>query len=147
MKGARVLMLVDDSRDDLALALRALRRLALKVEVRTASDGREALAALHVRGSDGASEPVTPSVIFLDVRMPDVDGFEVLRALRRAPHTRVTPVVMISTSSSPDDLRRAYELGANSYLVKRADSLDSGSQIADAARYWIELNNFLPNAG
>jgi CheY-like chemotaxis protein len=139
-------MLVDDSRDDLALALRALRRLAVKVEVRTASDGREALAALHVRGSSGASEQVTPSVIFLDVRMPDVDGFEVVRALRRAPHTRVTPV-MISTSSSPDDVRRAYELGANSYLVKRADSLDSGSQIADAARYWIELNNFLPNAG
>jgi two-component system response regulator len=147
VKEARVLMLVDDSCDDLTLALRALRRLDLEVEVRTASDGRKALAALHVRGSDDSSEQVTPSVIFLDVRMPDVDGFEVLRALRRAPHTRVTPVVMMSTSSSPDDVRRAYELGANSYLVKRADSLDSGAQIADAARYWIELNNFLPTAG
>ena len=147
MREARILMLVDDSRDDLAFALRALRRLDFDVDVRTASDGREALAALHVRGSDDASEQVTPSVIFLDVRMPDVDGFEVLRALRDAPHTRVTPVVMISTSSSPDDVRRAYELGANSYLVKRSDSLDSGAQIADAARYWIELNNFLPSAG
>jgi two-component system response regulator len=133
-------MLVDDSGDDMALALRALRRLDRPIEVRTARDGREALAVLHVRGPSGASGPAKPCVIFLDLRMPHVDGFEVLRAVRSAPHTRSTPVVMISTSSSPDDVRRAYELGANSYLVKRADGVDGGALIADAARYWIDLN-------
>lgn len=146
MSAAPVLMLVDDSGDDLALALRSLRRLARPVDVRTARDGREALAALHVRGPSGSPRPLSPCVIFLDLRMPHVDGFEVLRAVRNAPHTRATPVVVMSSSSSPDDVRRAYELGANSYLVKPADGLDGGAVIADAARYWIELN-LPPNAG
>lgn len=141
-----VLLLVDDNCDDRDLALRALRRLDVPIEVRTARDGREALAALHVRGSPPGTEPVVPRVIFLDVCMPFVDGLEVLRAVRSAPHTRATPVVMLSTSSSPDDVRRAYELGANSYLVKRADGVDSGALIAEAARYWLALN-FGPTAG
>jgi two-component system, response regulator len=146
VSAAPVLMLVDDSGDDLALALRALRRLERPIEVRTARDGREALAALHVRGPSRAPGPLSPCVIFLDLRMPHVDGFEVLRAVRSAPHTRSTPVVMMSSSSSPDDVRRAYELGANSYLVKPAGGVDGGALIADAARYWIELN-LQPNAG
>jgi CheY-like chemotaxis protein len=79
MSTAPLLLLVDDSGDDVALALRALRRLDLPVEVRTARDGREALAALHVRGPFRAPKPLLPSVIFLDVRMPLVDGFEVLK--------------------------------------------------------------------
>jgi two-component system response regulator len=99
-----------------------------------------------VRGPFRAPEPLRPRVIFLDLRMPLVDGFEVLQALRGAPHTRSTPVVMLSTSSSPDDVRRAYELGANSFLVKRWDAGDAGSMIAEAARYWVRLN-FLPTAG
>ena len=146
MSTAPLLLLVDDSGDDVALALRALRRLDLPIEVRTARDGREALAALHVRGPFRAPQPLLPRVIFLDVRMPIVDGFEVLKALRSAPHTRSTPVVMMSTSSSPDDVRRAYELGANSYLVKRSDGNAAGNLIAEAARYWLGLN-FLETAG
>jgi len=140
MTPGSLLLLVDDDGDDVAIALRALRRLELPVEVRTARNGREALAVLHADGDWSAGEPLHPRVIFLDVKMPLLDGFEVLRALRRFPHTRAVPVVMLSTSSQPGDIRRAYELGANSYLVKRGVSGDPGTMIAQAARYWVELN-------
>jgi CheY-like chemotaxis protein len=142
----RVILLVDDSGEDLAIALRALRRAHLPLEVRTARDGGEALQSLRAEGArpgDGAS---LPEVIFLDVHMPRMDGFEVLKTLRSMPHTRSIPVVMVSTSSWPEDVRRAYELGANSYLVKRFDRDDPGAFIADAARYWVELN-YLPKTG
>jgi two-component system, response regulator len=142
----RVILLVDDSGEDLAIALRALRRANLPIEVRTARDGGEALKALHVNGKPPARDVRLPEVIFLDVHMPRIDGFEVLKALRNAPHTRSIPVVMVSTSSWPEDARRAYELGANSYLVKRFDGQDPGAFIAEAARYWFELN-FSPKAG
>src|SRR5262245_10688336 len=141
-----LILLVDDNGEDLAIALRALRRSDLPVEVRVARDGGEVLRALRVDGVPSLGDSFTPTVIFLDVRMPKLDGFEVLRALRHAPHTRDIPIVMISTSSRPDDVRRAYELGANSYLVKRFDPDDPGSFIAQAARYWVELNQ-APRAG
>ena len=112
----------------------------------TARDGGEALKALQVNHGPPDGKELRPRVIFLDVRMPRMDGFEVLRALRSAPHTRTIPVVMVSTSAWPEDVRRAYELGANSYLVKRFDGRDPGGFIAEAARYWVELN-FVPKAG
>jgi CheY-like chemotaxis protein len=151
MTPGALILLVDDNGEDLAIALRALRRTNLPVEVRTARDGTEALRALQVDGGllDNAapSEALHPLVIFLDVKMPRIDGFEVLRALRRSAHTRSIPVVMVSTSARADDVRRAYELGANSYLVKRFDAAGQpGEFIAQAARYWIELN-FVPQAG
>lgn len=136
-----LLLLVDDNSDDVSIALRAIGRARLPVEVETRSNGREALEALHL--SDGAgngAEPLHPDVIFLDLRMPQVDGFEVLRRLRRAPRTRGIPVVVISSSERPEDVRRSYELGANSYLVKRIDPREPGAWLAEAARYWIELN-------
>jgi len=114
--------------------------------VRTARDGGEALAALQVNGGQPDGKELRPRVIFLDVRMPRMDGFEVLRVLRSTPHTRAIPVVMVSTSAWPEDVRRAYELGANSYLVKRFDGSDPGGFIAEAARYWVELN-YVPKAG
>lgn len=141
-----LILLVDDSGEDLAIALRALRRSNLALEVRTARDGDEALGALHVAGDPPDRNARLPGVVFLDVRMPRIDGFEVLRALRQAPHTRSIPVVMVSTSAWPDDIQRAYELGANSYVVKRFDHGEPGAYIAEAARYWIELNS-PPRAG
>ena len=144
MRRSPWILVVDDSRDALDLALDALRRVP--VEVHTARDGREALAVLHLAGQPPAGERLQPRVIFLDLRMPRVDGFEVLRALRSHAHTRAIPVVVLSTSSSPEDVRRAYELGANSYLVKRPETQDPGARLAEAARYWLEIN-FQPTAG
>jgi len=134
-----LLLLVDDNSDDVSIALRAIGRAGLPVEVQTRRNGREALEALHLYdGADG--EPLRPRVIFLDLRMPQVDGFEVLRRLRRAAPTRDIPVVVISSSQRPEDVRRSYELGANSYLVKRIDPREPGAWLAEAARYWIQLN-------
>lgn len=141
-----LILLVDDSGEDLAIAQRALQRANLSLEVRTARDGGEALEALQVNHGPPDGKELRPRVIFLDVRMPRMDGFEVLRALRSAPHTRWIPVVMVSTSAWPEDVRRAYELGANSYLVKRFDGHEPGGFIAEAARYWVELN-YVPKAG
>jgi two-component system response regulator len=134
-----LLLLVDDNSDDVSIALRAIGRAGLPVEVQTRKNGREALEALNL--CDGADrEPLRPQVIFLDLRMPQIDGFEVLRRLRRAPPTRDIPVVVISSSQRPEDVRRSYELGANSYLVKRIDPREPGAWLAEAARYWIQLN-------
>jgi CheY-like chemotaxis protein len=140
MSVRRVLLLVDDDGDDVALAVRALHRSELPVDVRTARTGEEALESLQVGARTDAREPLCPRVIFLDLKLPRVDGFEVLRALRLAPHTRSIPVVVLSMSTRQEDIRLAYELGANSYLVKRAEAGDPGALIAQAARYWVELN-------
>jgi two-component system response regulator len=140
MSRAPLLLLVDDDSDDVSIALRAIGRAGLPVQVRTLRNGREALEALHLCGADGGGEPLRPQVVFLDLRMPQVDGFEVLRRMRRAERTRDIPVVVISSSQRTEDVRRSYELGANSYLVKRFDPREPGAWLAEAARYWTQLN-------
>jgi CheY-like chemotaxis protein len=140
MNARRVLLLVDDDGDDVAVAVRALHRSGLRVDVRTARTGEEALESLHVGPRTEAGDALSPRVIFLDLKLPRLDGFEVLRALRLAAHTRTIPVVVLSMSARQDDIQLAYDLGANSYLVKRAEVGDPAALIAEAARYWVELN-------
>jgi two-component system response regulator len=140
MNERRVLLLVDDDCDDVAVAVRALHRSELRVDVRTARTGEEALQSLHVGPRTQAREALFPRAIFLDLALPRLDGFEVLRALRLAAHTRTIPVVVLSASTRPEDIRLAYDLGANSYLVKRAEIGDPEGLVAEAARYWLELN-------
>jgi CheY-like chemotaxis protein len=135
-----VLLWVDDDLDELAIALRALRQAEIEAEIMVASDGLEALEVLSLSSEGSGAEVLRPQVIFVDLHMPRVDGFELLRALRELPATRDIPIVVVSSSNAPEDIRRSYELGANSYLVKHSEGFAPGAELAAAARYWTQLN-------
>jgi len=135
------ILLVDDDADDVAVALRAVHLSEdLDVHVEVARDGREALAALGVEPNGSGIPRVSPCVVFLDLKMPRVDGWEVLRRLRASPLTRDLPVVVLSWSAEREDVESCYELGANSFLVKRFSMRAPGAYFADAVRYWVDLN-------
>lgn len=129
------IVLVEDNMNDVAVAMRAFRRGQLDERVLVLTNADDALAFL--RGL-GASE--VPKVIFLDIKMPRRDGWEILREIRDDAHLRHVPVVMVSWSDHEDDVRAAYKLGANSYMVKRFDPMHPGEYLVDAARYWVDLN-------
>jgi CheY-like chemotaxis protein len=130
------LLLVEDDPNDVFVALRAFRRAGIE-SVQVAHDGAEALAMLGLVPGNGATHP---RVILLDLQLPRVNGFDVLRAVRNAEETRHIPVVVVSTSADASDVRRAYQLGANSYVVKRGDASRPGGYFTDIARYWLEIN-------
>ena len=132
------ILLVDDNPDEIDVAVRALRRRGLGEAVDVAHDGQEALEALGIEESGGGASQC-PSVVFLDLKMPRIDGWEVLRRIRESDVADV-PVVILSSSDRSEDIQRCYELGANSFLVKHFDRESPGAYIADAARYWLELN-------
>jgi CheY-like chemotaxis protein len=117
-RGNHILLWVDDDWDEIAVVMRAFKRAKIPIDVRVASDGLEALQALHLGGTRTDATPLRPQVIFVDLHMPRIDGFELLRALRELPETRDIPIVVVSSSNSPEDIPRSYELGANSYLSK-----------------------------
>lgn len=133
-----VLLLIEDDVDHVDVITRALRKAGVTANVQVVRDGQEALDAL---GLDGSVSPCAlPRVVFLDLKMPRVDGWEVLQRLRSTPRTARIPVVVVSGSDRREDIERSYALGANSYLLKRFDPRGPGAYLAEAARYWIEMN-------
>lgn len=139
MKRTPAILLVDDDEDHLLVARRAIARSELPAEVHVAGDGDEALRQLGL-DPDGAGTAAPIAVVLLDIGLPGLSGWEVLQRIRDGEHTRRIPVVMVSSSSRPEDVRRSYELGANSYLVKRYDRTRPGAYLAEAAHYWVDLN-------
>ena len=136
---APLLLLIEDDVDHVDVITRALRKAGVAADVRVVRDGQEALDALGL--DDGAPrKDALPRVVFLDLKMPRVDGWEVLRRLRSSPRTARLPVVVVSGSDRREDIERSYALGANSYLLKRFDPRGPGAYLAEAARYWIEMN-------
>jgi len=134
-------LIVDDDEDYLFVARRAIERAKLHADVRVTRDGDEALRVLGLK--PGGVEPEAPHtvvVVLLDLRLPGLSGLDVLRQIRADERTRELPVVMVSTSNQPDEVAKCYALGANSYVVKRMDTECPGGYVADAARYWVELN-------
>jgi len=134
-------LLVYDDEDYLYVARRAIERAKLHADVRVTRDGDEALRVLGLQ--PGGVEPEAPHtvvVVLLDLRMPGPGGLDVLRQIRANERTRELPVVVVSTSNQPDEVAKCYALGANSYVVKRMDAESPGGYVADAARYWVELN-------
>ena len=133
-------LLVEDNQDEVNVVLRALDRAGIDVPVEVATDGLEALETLGLENGGVLVPQASPRVVFLDLKMPRVDGWEVLRRIRESPRTADLPVVVLSSSDRREDIRRCYEMGANSFLVKRFDPRGPGSYFADAVRYWLELN-------
>src|SRR5229473_7854011 len=116
MSAAPIILLVDDSQADVKLTLRAIGELKPSPDIKVVRDGAEALE--YIFGTDQNFEcPVvqTPRLILLDLKLPKINGFEVLRALKSNPHTQSTPVVILTSSKQESDIRDCYMIGANSY--------------------------------
>lgn len=136
-----VLLLIEDERDHADVVVRALRKAGIEVEIVVARDGQEAIEMLGLDLPEHEpAETILPRAIFLDLKMPRVDGWEVLQRLRASPRMAAVPVVVLSGSDRPQDIQRSYALGANSFLLKRFDPRGPGAYLAEAARYWLELN-------
>jgi two-component system response regulator len=145
---AKIILLVEDNQDDEELALMALKKGQVANEVVVARDGVEALDYLFGTGSyAGRDVGVLPQLMLLDLKLPKVDGLEVLRRVRADPRTRRLPVVILTSSREEEDLIQGYDLGANSYVRKPVDF----AQFADAVRqlqiYWLVLNEPPPRKG
>ena len=137
---ARIL-LVDDNTDDVELALLAFREARVSNPVEVARSGQEALDRLsgRTRRPDGRPYPL-PDLVLLDLKMPVIDGFEVLRQMKMAPILQMIPVVVLTSSSQEGDRVLSYATGVNSYLVKPV-SLDGMVRVASAvANYWLSIN-------
>ena len=138
------ILLVEDNPDDEALTLRAFRKNNIKNEVIVARDGAEALDYVLGTGSYSGRETIPPQVVLLDLKLPKVDGLEVLRRIRANPSSATLPVVILTSSKEEHDLANGYRLGCNSYVRKPVDF----EQFIEAARhlglYWLVLNEAPP---
>lgn len=137
----RVILLVEDNPDDEALAIRALKRHHIGNEIVIARDGVEALDYLFGTGEyAGRDVSLRPAVVLLDLKLPRIDGLEVLRRVREHELTRLLPVVVLTTSNEERDLLDSYSLGCNSYIRKPVDFLQFSEAIRQLGMYWLLMN-------
>ena len=136
--GNSLILLVEDNKDDEFLMLRALRKAGVDAEVHVAADGVEALDFLL--GPDGAGAKRLPDLVILDLKMPRLSGHEVLARLQEDATGRLIPVVVLTSSDDASDIRKAYELGANSYVRKPSHATELASVAEFLKEYWLNLN-------
>jgi CheY-like chemotaxis protein len=137
----KTILLVEDNPDDEALAIRALKRHHIGNQIVVARDGVETLDYLFGRGQyAGRDISVKPTVILLDLKLPRVDGLEVLRCLREDERTKLLPVVVLTTSSEEQDILTSYSLGCNSYIRKPVDFIQFSEAIRQLGMYWLLMN-------
>jgi len=142
------ILLVEDNPDDVTLALRALKRNNILNEVVVVQDGAEALDYLFGQGKyQGRDTSQTPAVVLLDLKLPKVDGLEVLRRLRADERMKRLPVVILTSSNEEQDLVESYNLGANSYIRKPVDFLQFAEAIRQLQLYWLVVNEVPPSEG
>ncbi len=133
------ILLVEDNPDDEALTLRALRRNKIANEVIVAHDGVEAVDLLI-----GPDAEALPQLVLLDLKLPRMDGLEVLKRLREHPRTRLLPIVILTSSDEESDLVTGYSLGANSYVRKPVDFRQFTEAVRQLGLYWLVLNQHPP---
>jgi CheY-like chemotaxis protein len=134
------ILLVEDNPNDLELALRALRKHKLANDIQVARDGEEALQFLFCKGPYAGRVEGNPRLVLLDLKLPKVDGLEVLRELRADPCTKRVPVVVLTSSREERDIVESYNLGVNSYVVKPVEFDKFVAAISEVGLYWLLLN-------
>ncbi len=142
----RPILLVEDNPDDVELTLRALKMNNIENEVVIAKDGVEALNLLFCRSKSSKGDcPLNPAIVLLDLKLPNVDGLEVLEQMRADKRTRLIPVVILTSSREDQDILKGYGLGANSYIRKPVKFEQFVSAVAQLGAYWLYLNEPVPN--
>ena len=136
--GTRMILLVEDDPDHELLTIRALKKANVANDVHIARDGSEAIEALF------GPNPIRPQVILLDLKLPKVEGLEVLRRIRESDTTRMLPVVVLTSSDEERDLIRSYQLGVNSYIRKPVNFTDFAEATRQLGMYWLVLNECPP---
>jgi len=135
------IVLVEDNPRDAELMIRALKKRNLANNLIHVEDGSEALDFLFNRGKyEQRKDTSAPKVVLLDLKLPKVDGLEVLREIRKNEKTRKIPVVVVTSSSEDPDIQRAYELGANSYVVKPVEFESFTEVMSNLGLYWLLIN-------
>jgi len=142
----KIILLVEDNLDDETLTLRALRKNQILNEIIVARDGAEALDFLFGTGVHaGRDTTIQPQLILLDLKLPKVDGLEVLKRLRADPRTALQPVAILTTSNEERDIVASYQLGANSYIRKPVDFDSFIEAVRQLGLYWLVLNTAPPS--
>ena len=137
----KAILLVEDNPDDQVLLKRAMKKNHLANEIVVANDGVEALDYLFGRGTfEGRDTSAQPELVLLDLKLPKMDGHDVLRAMRDDPRTKYIPVVVLTSSDEEADMIRSYDLGANSFVQKPIDFEEFVEAAAKLGLYWLVLN-------
>jgi two-component system response regulator len=140
------ILLVEDNENDIELTLHALRAENQGSQIHVARDGEEALEFLATQANQHiAGTGILPKLILLDLKLPKIDGLEVLRQIKSNPTTQVIPVVVLTSSKQDEDLVRSYRLGVNSYLQKPVNFEQFRKMIKDLGLYWLVVNQ-LPSS-
>jgi CheY-like chemotaxis protein len=144
MSKAKWILLAEDDPHDADLAQRVLADTFSPVEVVVVTDGVEALNCLYRRDAFASRDTKLPSLVLLDLKMPLMDGFDVLRQIKGDVQLRAIPTTVFSSSREPVDVIRAYELGANAYVVKPLDFQEFLDALQEIKRFWIDINEAVP---
>ena len=135
------ILLVEDNPDDAELTLRALKKHNLANHVEVVTDGEEALDFIFGRGAySGRKVEIGPKIIILDLKLPKVDGLEVLRAVKGDERTKIIPIIALTSSNEEKDVIESYRLGVNSYIVKPVEFDKFVIAVRDLGLYWLLLN-------
>ncbi|WP_298955048.1 response regulator [uncultured Methylobacterium sp.] len=147
MADLKPILLVEDNPNDIELTLAALEKSQLANEIAICRDGAEALDYLYRRGDHAGRDARDPAVVLLDLKLPKVDGLEVLAAIKGDPGMRAIPIVMLTSSREESDLVRSYQLGVNAFVVKPVGFKEFFEAIQDLGVFWAVLNEPPPHRG
>lgn len=141
------ILIVENDPDDEALILRALKKFNVKNDIAVVRDGAEALDYLFKTGPYADRNGGNPAVVLLDIKLPKIDGLEVLRRIRAEEQTKLQPVVILTSSDEQEDMIRGYKLGANSYVRKPVEFEEFSDAVGRLGLYWLLLNEPPPETG